>query len=458
MIIFVRIMIVLAVFGTSSLGVGKPFARGIVDLPGAISADKSIGALGDHPWENPNVAGLRIRIGWNSIEPADGVFNWTQIDECLALAFISGKFIGLGVGSGLDAPPWLMGGVTFGDAVTTVGSTTFTSDSANFTSADVGRVIVSLNFPVGTTIASVTSSTVATTSKAATKGSLAKKPATFSILRRNSGGAAFRVLTAPDEGVMVVPWDPVAKAKWKELIVALAARYDNNPQFQYLVMSGFQKTGECYLAQSAEDVAFFDASAEAAGYSATETLPAGLVAWEATVKEVVAQYMTSLKNTPLVITGARPYGGDFRDAGQTAMQDIFGWGPAAYPGRFGVMNSQLHVTSSSGYYLNKAIVDNAGIAQTGIQFLCAGSSANPDNLPRLCDAPPWGEAELLSIHDAVESSCAVGASFGLNFIEVYEEDVNNPDLQELLAAQNKALGGPLPPQPPTNLHIVPQDG
>ncbi len=86
--------------------------------------------------------------------------------------------------------------------------------------------------------------------------------------------------------------------------------------FNTSVMTGFQKTGECYLASDQADIDFFDASAVAAGYAATDELPAGLVAWEATVKEIVAQYMTSFPNTPLLITGARPYGGDSQAVGQ----------------------------------------------------------------------------------------------------------------------------------------------
>ena len=105
---------------------------------------------------------------------------------------------------------------------------------------------------------------------------------------------------------MVVQWDPVAKAKWKRFIVALAERYDNSPQLQYLGMTGFQKTGECYLAAAQADIDFFDASAVAAGYAATDELPAGLVAWEATVKEIVGQYMTSFPNTPVSLPGHGP--------------------------------------------------------------------------------------------------------------------------------------------------------
>jgi hypothetical protein len=453
---FIRLLFASILLSTAASGFGKAFPKGILDLPGSISIAKPIGALADHPWENSNVSGVRIRTGWDNSELSDGVYNWAQIDESLALAAQTGKFIGLGVTTGLTAPPWLMGGETFVDGTTVEGDSTLTSLTANFTADDIGRVIVAAYFPTGTTIVSRTSSTVVTTSATATKSTTIKKPLTFSVLARDPGGAAFRVLTAPDEGVMLVPWDPVAKEKWKRFVVNMGERYDSNPQLQYVVMTGFQGAGECYLAKTAEDVAFFDASAVAAGYQATDDLPAGLVAWEATVKEIVAQYMESFPNTPLLITGARPYGGDFQSQGQDAMNDIFAWGVAAYPGRFGVMNSQLHVGSSPGYFLNAAIVANANSIPTGIQFLCAGTSNNPDNLPRLCDASPWGILPLLSIHDAVNSACAAGVSLGLGFIEVYEDDIENPDLQEILAAQKAALlQGASAPQPPTNLRIVP---
>jgi hypothetical protein len=349
-----------------------------------------------------------------------------------------------------------MGGVSFADGATVVGEVTLTSLTANFTAADIGRVIIAPNyFPTGTTITSVTSSTVVQTSAAALKATITKKPLTFWILARNPGGAAFRVLTPADDGIMVVPWDPVAKAKWKRLLIALAERYDNNPQIGYIAMTGFQKTGECYLASNQADIDFFDASAVAAGYAATEELPAGLVAWEATVKEIVGQYMTSFPNTPLLITGARPYGGDSQAVGQTAMIDIFSWGVETYPGRFGIMNSQLHATSASGYYLNAWIAARSPTEPVGIQFLCSGSGNNPDNLARLSNSPPWGDDPLLTPYDAVNNSLTLGVSFGCNFIEVYEDDINNPEFQTMLAAQNAALLGSSAPQPPTNVRIVP---
>src|SRR5437867_1083372 len=194
---------------------GKPNPTGIIDLPGAVSAQTPIGGIGDHPWQNPNVDALRIRMGWVDIETADGVFNWVQLDECIANAATVRKFIGLSLVSGLAAPPSM--------------------------------------------------------------------------------------------GVMPVPWDPIFKAQWKAFIVALAARYDHSPQLGYLSMTGFCQGGEAYLAGVQADIDFFNASAIAAGYNGTPELPAGLVAWEAVVKEMVDQYMISFPNTPLFITAARPY-------------------------------------------------------------------------------------------------------------------------------------------------------
>ena len=79
------------------------------------------------------MAGLRIRTGWDNTEPANGVYNWLQIDECLALAAVTGKFIGLGVAAGVGS--WLLGGQTFLDGATTDNVATLTSLTASFTKA-----------------------------------------------------------------------------------------------------------------------------------------------------------------------------------------------------------------------------------------------------------------------------------------------------------------------------------
>ena len=134
------------------------------------------------------------------------------------------------------------------------------------------------------------------------------------------------------------------------------------------------------------------------------------------------------------------------------MNDIFAWGVATYPGRFGIMNSQLHATSSPGYFLNAAIQDNHLTEPVGIQFLCSSNSA--DNVARLSNSTPYGDNPLLSAFDAMNASFTAGVGFGCGFIEVYEPDVENPAYQTMLATQGAALRSNLPPPAPTNLHIL----
>src|SRR5262249_10368814 len=105
----------------------KPDPAGIIDLPAAISPRNPIETLDDHPWLNPNVDGVRVRASWSDIETADNVYNWPLIDDCLANALTSGKFIGLGVIAGIDTPAWLLGGASFTDGGTVSDVATLTS-------------------------------------------------------------------------------------------------------------------------------------------------------------------------------------------------------------------------------------------------------------------------------------------------------------------------------------------
>jgi len=409
----------------------KPFPAGIVDLPGSISASNPIGPIYSHPWLNVNVAGMRIRTGWKDIETQDGVYNWKLIDDCLALAATSGKFIGLGAIAGIKSPPWLMGADTFTDGSTTLNVATLTSPTASFVAADVGRVIDCDKFPPGTTIISRTR-TVATLSAPATatkSGNL-----TFSILARHPG-VPFHVLTAPDSGVMPVPWDPVVLTQWTAFVAALGARYDGNANLRYVPMGGFSQTGESYLATQQADVDYFNASAVAAGYAATVDFSAGMVAWQAVTKKIIDTYMTAFPTTPPFITVARPFPNN--QGGTRAVNAIVAWAVAKYPGRFGIMNSQLHATSVPGYFANAAIYNNWLTQPTGVQFLC--STSTTDNVARLSNSPPWGSDPLLSAYAAMNNSFTAAVNIGCRYVETYEPDVTNPAYQTMLATQGAAL-------------------
>jgi hypothetical protein len=424
----------------------KPYPAGIIDLPPSIDALHPIGDLTDHPWLSPVVDGVRIRTPWDNTEPGDGVYNWTQIDECLANALLSGKPIGLGVAAGITTPPWLMGGQTFEDGVATLGVATLTSDTASFTSDDIGRLIVCDAFTPGTTIVRINSSASVQTSLAAVKNANPDNPREFSILNRNPGGAEYRVLTAPDEGVEVVPWDPLFLSKFEEFIAAMGARYDGNIYLTYVPMGGFGQTGESRVAVAPADIDFFEASAVAAGYSATEDFSAAVVAWEAVAKEITDAYMAAFPNTPCFVTGAAPFGDT--GGGEEALDDFIAWGVATYPGRFGIMNAQLYAIAQPDFAPFAPIYNYRFTEPTGVQFLC--SSATHDNVARLSNSPPYGPQPLLSAFDAVNDSLSAAITIGCRFVETYEVDVENPDYQVMLAIQGAALKAPTPtPTPPS---------
>ena len=427
----------------------KPYPAGIYDLPSSIDARNPIGTLLDHPWLSPIVDGVRIRTGWDNTAPADGVYNWTQIDECLANALASGKPIGLGISAGITAPPWLMGGVTFTDGVATSGVPTLGSATANFVSDDIGRVIVCDAFPLGTTISSINSSTSVQTSAPAINNVYARA---FSILTRNPGGAAFRVLAA-DEGVQVVPWDPLFLNKFEAFIAALGARYDGNPFLLYVPMGGLGNTGESRITVEQSDFDFFDASAVAAGYSATGDLSAAAVAWEAVAKEITNAYMAAFPTTPCFITSAAPFG-DF-GGGEEALEDFIAWAVATYPGRFGIMNAQLNAIAEPDFTAFAPIYNNRFTQPTGVQFLC--SSAGDDNVARLSNSPPYGPQPLLSPFDAVNNSLTAAITIGCRFVETYESDVENPLYEVMLALQGAALKGPTPTPTPPSFTTQPLD-
>jgi len=53
------------------------------------------------------VDGLVLVIGWNSIEPSKGQYQWATLDQWMNVAISSGKKINLALVAGVDTPSWL---------------------------------------------------------------------------------------------------------------------------------------------------------------------------------------------------------------------------------------------------------------------------------------------------------------------------------------------------------------
>ena len=448
-LISVGLLVTILASADSVVAVQKPWPAGIFDLPSAISQSKRIGNAGPKPWVTETVDGLRIRLAWKDIETADGVYDWSPIDECLALSATNGKVLGISVGAGIGCPAWLYGADTFTDG--TISGNTVESATAAFVAADIGRVLYSDVYPIGYAIIVSRTPTVATVS---IEASTTASDARFSILARHPVLSPFRVLTAPDAGIMSVQWDTIFLAKWKRFIAAYGARYDANPNLVYVPMGGLGQTGQSAVATSPSDIAWFDANAIANGYSATTDYSAAVVAWKTSTEAIMDAYMSAFPTTPPFITMASCFGSV--GGGSDALLETIAYAAAKYAGRLGLMNSQLDAVTGGSF--STVIFDNRSTNPTGAQFIYSSdTNCGVVGLSK-CDGSGFGCADFgdypcLSPYDAVNNTLKEGLIVGCRFVEVYQIDATNPDYQSMLAARGAELKGA--PEPPTGLRIVP---
>jgi glycosyl hydrolase family 42 (putative beta-galactosidase) len=86
----------------------KPWPAGIIGLCPPDTIEDPIGDLTQIPgWTNPYCDGIRLREAWNVIEPQEGTYNWTTIDQAMSLGNQYGKKIGVSVSAGIYTPQWV---------------------------------------------------------------------------------------------------------------------------------------------------------------------------------------------------------------------------------------------------------------------------------------------------------------------------------------------------------------
>ena len=83
---------------------GEAFARA---PRGVFSLSNSDRIANDTVLNNPDVTGVSIRQGWASLEPSEGVFDWTFLDSEVARAAAAGKQIMLRIGTQAGKPAWV---------------------------------------------------------------------------------------------------------------------------------------------------------------------------------------------------------------------------------------------------------------------------------------------------------------------------------------------------------------
>jgi len=226
----------------------------------------------------------------------------------------------------------------------------------------------------------------------------------------NAGATKYRL--KDDSGLsMPIPWDNIFLNKWLNFVRAMGARYDSDPTLGYVVISGLGQMIETYLSQTEED----DDALRALG---------GTDAWIAAAKQIIAAYADAFPTTPFFITASKPL-----NAPPTivALKQVIEWGAARYPGRFGIMNATLNAHSDTGYYPNLAIFNYHTAQPVGFQMLCSA------------------EHDRVRLGGTLNDALTQGVLLGAKFVEIYQDDVDKPANQTVLAIQGDALEDNLRP-------------
>src|SRR5437867_71919 len=86
----------------------KPYPAGIIWLPQADTVDHRLGEVSHWPeWQYTFVEGIRLRTGWNVVQPTFNTYDWSTIDQALSLAAQNGKRVGVSIGPGIASPQWV---------------------------------------------------------------------------------------------------------------------------------------------------------------------------------------------------------------------------------------------------------------------------------------------------------------------------------------------------------------
>jgi hypothetical protein len=313
---------------------------------------------------NPNVDGVSLRTYWNSVETADGVYNWGYLDQQIAAAGAAGKKISLSVKAGVNTPSWV-----------------YTAGARSFTFIDN---------------------------------------------------------TSPLPQTIPVPWDPVFQAKWQAFVAAFGARYTANPSVAQVKITGINTgTNETSLPHSRGATA---SNGTATWVTTNDVLDWQLIGYtrtrlEQAWKQIADTFARAFPGQQIDDVGqpnafptidgsgnvfSSPSGGD-----EKAVKDIINLGITSYGSQFVVQNNGL-----SDYFIDADVTAKASQLTTGYQMLWWVTN---DTTYKMNKGTP------IDAHTELQTAVNKGLAGGAQFLEIYETDIENPTLQDIIANAHAAL-------------------
>ena len=146
--------------------------------------DSQFDSLYQNLLSNPAIVGLTLQVQWNTLNPnppsSANAYDWNSVDDAFAQA-TAGKTVQLIVTPGFSSPQWALNQIPSCDGL--------------------------FQSPVQTPLS-------------------------------NCGKATFLGFTEGGGGVLPLPWNPFYKSAWQTFLMALAARYGENPAFVSIAVAG----------------------------------------------------------------------------------------------------------------------------------------------------------------------------------------------------------------------------
>ncbi len=237
----------------------------------------------------------------------------------------------------------------------------------------------------------------------------ASKPAWVTAAVAAAGGTFFSFTDGGPLTTIPVFWDPTYLAKKKSMIAALGAHFTNNPTVSIVTASFANAVSEDWnVPHTATDIPKWFA----VGYSSAKMLDAGQQIIDATMSAFPNQYVA------LAIAGDGHVGatGNLDPTATYVAANAIATANTSWPGRLIVQINSLSTfnpvapsTADSAWYL---LWNNQPDVAGQMVYQCEG-----DPNYRVNGGVPIDPATALTL--AVKK----GASYGMNYIEVYQSDV-----------------------------------
>ncbi len=221
-------------------------------------------------------------------------------------------------------------------------------------------------------------------------------------------------------GTLPMPWDQVYLSRWFAFLQQVADRYESNPAFRMISADGPTSVSE---EMSLPDVGSDIKQWMALGYTPDKYA----AAWKETFQSYARIFQKQFISLALYPGLAIGHDGS-RDITQraTTVQQIVAAG-LQYKERFALQGNGL-VAASSGDNVYDLVRSNSGGLATGFE-LTTSATTNPGR-----------EGDAGSPVHALTLALQRGLQAHVNFLEIYQADIINPAMQEVLGTTLTQLG------------------